>query len=361
MSEIRDIKMLSVNIHAMPCTNRCRHCWTSGSPEHRSVPAKQVLFVLERLSDIRSQIPQVGFFLFDEPTNHPYFFDIMEKASEMGLIGEHHFLATNGSILVKSSDDSWARLKKIGVNYLQFTLYGNESVHDDFAGRRGAFRNVEAAIEKCNNHGIEWVAGVILHSDNVREIMGTISYIKGLDESGNARVGWFPFMWQGRGRDAGRVSRTEYERWIPEDVRSRQKQLMDERSAIALILSEPELANRKTTEHLCTALTLNVDQDLNVFCGGACDSGGIASAVPELSDAFKLGNLEEAGFKPLLDNFLTGKWSGFTHLDSLTWGELADRYGDRDNDEIYWLFDLPGNKWPAMHLQKIYSESNGVI
>jgi MoaA/NifB/PqqE/SkfB family radical SAM enzyme len=316
------------------------------------VPVEQVYFTLEKLFDIHSYIPQVGFFLFDEPTTHPRFFDIMERAGELDLIGEQHFLATNGSILAKASEDTWSRLKQTGISYLQYTFYGNEAVHDEFAGRRGAFRNLETAIEKSIDHGMEWVAGVILHSNNIHEIIETISYIKGLDDSGNARVGWFPFMWQGRGRDADRVSRTEYERWIPEDVRSRKTQLMDERSAIDLIMNEPELANRKPTDNTCINLTVNIDRDLNVFCGGACDSGGIASAVPELSDAFKLGTLEETGFEPLLDTFLKGKWAGFTPLESITWGELADRYGNRNNDEMYWVFDLPLNKWAALHLQK---------
>ncbi len=37
-------------------------------------------------------------------------------------------------------------------------------------------------------------------------------------------------------------------------------------------------------------------------------------------------------------------------LNEITWGELAERYGDRANDEIYWLDDLPAHKWAAAYL-----------
>lgn len=352
MATLTDISMFTANIHAMPCTNRCRHCWTSGSVEHPRVPMEQVNFVLDKLAEVRLYIPQVGFFLYDEPTFHPQFLEIMERAAELNFFGEEYFLATNGSILAKAPDASWSRLKNTGIGYFQFTFYGKGAVHDGFAGRKGAFQNLLSMIERANQHEIEWVAGVVLHAENVAELIETVAYIKGLDASGKARVSWFPFLWQGRGRDAGRVRENQYERSIPVDVRQRRHLLMAERTAVTTILEDPELVNRRASESMCPGLTFHVHRDLSVFCGGACDSGGLAAAVPELADAFYLGKLTNEGFFPLIDVYQQRQIPGLRHLDGITWGELAARYGDRENDEVFYLYDLPEHKWAATHLLK---------
>lgn len=346
-----DISAFSIDVHITPCTNHCRHCWTQGSAHHRRVPIERVFFVLERLAEIRQHIPQGGFFLYDEPTAHPQFIDIVEKAAELGLICEGFFLPTNGSILAKSPEMVWQRLKSAGVDCLQLTVYGLEQTHDAFAGRRGAFQGVVTTIRRAMEYDIQWYAGVILHADDVDELEATISYLAGLDPSGQARVGWYPFSWQGRGRDAKRVRAHEYAR-LPESLRQRKAAFFEEREAVDRILTIPELAQRSADTDLCEALVFQVDRDLKVFCGGACDSGGIIGAVPELAEAFLLGELDQTGFLSLLAAYQQRPPRGIGLLREITWGELAERYGDRANNEMYWLDDLPSHKWAAAYLRE---------
>jgi MoaA/NifB/PqqE/SkfB family radical SAM enzyme len=333
----------------MPCTNRCRHCWTQGSVTHQRVPARQVRFVLEKLADLRSTTPQLGFFLYDEPTNHPQFIEIMERAVQLELIDDQFFLPTNGSILAQAPDDTWERLRNTGCDYLQFTVYGLEQTHDRFAGRKGAFQNIVTAARRANEFGIGWYAGVILHQGSVSELPDAIAYVRGLDPTGESRVGWFPFLWQGRGRDAERVRIDEYAR-LPEEMRRRRTSLVDERRGAEMILDDPKLSDRQASETLCSALVFHVERDLSVYCGGACDSGGIAAAAPELRGHFYLGKLTEDGFEPLLDAYRRRPPLGVRLLEGVTWGRLASRYGDRTNDEIYHLNDLPENKWATAYL-----------
>ncbi|MBN2383939.1 radical SAM protein [bacterium] len=355
MAESTAIPLLSLNIHAAPCTNRCRHCWTSGSNEHKRVPVDQVNFVLDKLAEVRPHIPFVGFFLLDEPTFHPQFIEIMEHAAELNVIGSEHFLATNGSILGTASDEKWDRLKNTGIGYFQFTFYGSETVHDEFAGRRGAFHNVVDTIQRANQHDIEWVAAIVLHRENIRDLAAVIQIVKGLDTSGNMRIGWFPFQWQGRGRVLPRVRKKEYEQYVPLDIRQHRKLLMTESAAIRAITADPELARRKPIETLCGALTLNIDRDLDVYCGGSCDAGGLAAAVPELARLFYLGKLTDEGFPPLLEKFLKRELPVMERLENINWAQLAERYGDPANDEIFYLYDLPTNKWSAAYLRDMFS------
>jgi len=346
-----DIGLFVTDIHATGCTNRCRHCWTQGSPKNPRVPVEQVLFALEKLAEVKAHVPYVGFFVYDEPTTHPQFLDIYERAAELGLMWEGVFLATNGSILAKAPDDVWQRLKKTGISYLQLTAYGLEQTHDAFAGRPGAFKGVVSTIQRAMGYGMDWCAGVVLHADNVDELEATVSHLKGLDPSGKAAVGWYPFSWQGRGRDAKRVRREQYAR-LPESTTQRRTSLVEEREAVARILENADLAGRHASDRACEKLGFQVDRDLRVFCGGACDSAGIVGAAPDLAGQFCLGKLGDDGFLPLLEAYLEARPQGIRLLEQVTWGELAEQYGDRANDEIYWLNDLPTHKWAATYLRE---------
>lgn len=331
------------------CTNRCKHCWTQGDPQNHRVPVEQVYFVLDKLAEFKNQMQNVWFFLYDEPTTHPQFIEIIERANELGLIGEEYFLATNGSVLASASDDMWERLKRTGVNCLQLTVYGLEKTHDEFAGRHGAFQNIVTTIQRATEHGIEWYAQVFLHPDNVSELADTIGYLKSLDCCGKPKVGWMPFLWQGRGRDAHRLRAKEFMQ-LPVEMRERATYLVEERQAIQRILQTPELACKRASESMCSLLTFQVDRDLKVFCGGSCDSGGIMAAAPELSEEFALGTLGNDGFLPILEAYQEKPPRPLQLLDDISWKELAERYGDKTNDEIYYLNDLPEYKWSSAYL-----------
>ena len=353
MSYLDSCQALSVNIHAAPCTNRCRHCWTEGQPRHKEVPTGQVLLVIEKLAEMKSRLPYVNFFLLDEPTMHQGFLPIMERASELGLIGEEFFMATNGALLAKAPDSTWSRLKKTGCNCLQFTFYGLRDTHDVFAGRPGAFIDLTEAVRRAAEFGFEWFAQIPLHPGNVAELESLMDFLRGLDSTGQARVGWFPFLWQGRGRAALRV-RGDLYRSLPEKLTRDRLQIVEEKQAIGRILADPELSVRKAGDSMCPVLTLQIERNLQVFCGGACDSGGIAAAVPELKTQFLLGELQDGGFEPILEKYCLDRPRILELLDRITWGELAERYGDRSNEEIYYLSDLPEHKWSSAYLIQEY-------
>lgn len=346
MSTPLPLDWVAVGIHAMPCANRCRHCWAEGSPRHALSPREQVARVLDHVAALREEVPAVFFFLYDEPTLHPHFVEILEHAAALGLTGEGFFLPTNGRGLARAGEETWARLKAAGVGSLQLTAYGLESTHDAFAGRRGAFRDLVQTIAQANAHGVSWYLGVVLHADDVDELPAALDYFRGLDPTGRARVGWHLFLWQGRGRAAPRVRREEYMRL---SARLRQRDdVVPEGEARRRILAEPELADRRLAR--CGGLTLHVERDLQVYCGGACDTGGIAGVVPELRGEFAMGSLDERGLFPFVRAYVEHPPRGVALLGEVTWGELAERYGDAAGDEMYYLEDLPTNKWAAMYL-----------
>lgn len=335
-----------VSIDGMPCTNRCQHCWAHGNVNHACVPDEQLVFVLDRLAEVHATGTQTPFFFYDEPTFHPQFVELMEHAAALGIIPDEYFMPTNGSILAKASDETWQRLKAAGVNSLQFTFYGLSDTHDTFAARKGAFAHIVEAIQRAGQHEVGWYAGVVVHPGNVDELDQTVAFVRNLAPDNNGHVGAFPFLWQGRGREANRIRETDRNRFGYQLAPVWQT----EHGIVTQILDTPELANKCASEPVCEALAVHVNRDLGVFCGAACDSGGVAAAVPELRSAFALGTLEPAGFLPLIERYHADPPRGIALLHQITWGELAERYGSQENDEIYFLYDLPSNKWAAQYL-----------
>lgn len=346
MSTPLPLDWVAVGIHAMPCANRCRHCWAEGSPRHALVPREQVTSVLDHVAALREEVPGVFFFLYDEPTLHPHFVEILEHAAALGLTGDRFFLPTNGRGLAGAEAETWERLKASGVGCLQLTAYGLENTHDAFAGRRGAFRDLVQTIAQANVHGVSWYLGIVLHADNIDELPAAIDYFRALDPDGQARVGWHLFLWQGRGRAAPRVRADGYMR-LPVRLRRRDDIVM-EAEARRRILGDPQLAERRLAR--CGGLTLHVERDLRVYCGGACDTGGIAGVVPELRGEFTMGTLDERGLFPFVRAYVECPPRGVALLGEITWGELAERYGNAAGDEMYYLEDLPNNKWAATYL-----------
>ncbi|MBN1880465.1 radical SAM protein [bacterium] len=349
MNQKPEINAFSVNIHAAACTNRCRHCWVAGDSKKSQVSTGQVMFILEKLAELRPLIPNLSFFIFDEPTVHEGYLEIFETAFGLGLIGDDFFLPTNGCVLASAPDTVWNRLKSAGCNCLQLTVYGMERTHDSYAGRQSAFRDVIGTIRRAGEFGIESYVQIPLHPGNVRELLETMEYIRSLHPEGAARVGWFPFSWQGRGRTAPRVRWSDYS-LLPQVVREKRSSILQEREAIERICSNSDLSSMAATSSMCDVLTFQIDRDLKVICGGSCDGGGIPAAAPDLRDRFCLGSLGSEGFLPLLTQYSTAKPDPVKLLESISWGELAERYGDAANDEIYYLNDLPQHKWAALYL-----------
>ena len=190
------------------------------------------------------------------------------------------------------------------------------------------------------------VIQVIWHADNTAELAQTLDFARGLDPSGATRAGYFVFAWQGRGRRARRPRRVDYDR-LPGDLKRRL--WVEEREAVGRICADAQLAARRADELRCQSLVLDVEHDLRVYGGGACD-GRCGRCGARTEEGVCPGDPGVRGLGPLLEAYVREPPRAIRWLREITWGELAERYGDRTNDEIYHLDDLPLSKWAAAYL-----------
>ena len=343
-----------LSIQAMPCTNQCGHCWIEGSPRHTLMPFETLNFVLESLADVAKSGIATGFVLFDEPTIHPEFVRILHRLTELDLIWPDFFLPTNGAGLARAPESTWAAVKALPSCYLQLSVHGMEQTHDAFARRQGAFKDVLGTLTRALEKGIECTLTYFLTPENLAEYAQIKELLHKLDPSDSTRVGAIPCLWQGRG---SRLPRPRPAQLAAHNIRYSPRFFATEADVIQHILADPEMAARRPGTSVCAgqgSAQLLLDPDLQLYTGQFCDGGGILSVVPEYRQHFRVGELDRRGFSSVIAALQTEQVpSGIAALNQTTWGELAEKYGDKENDEIFYIGDLPQGKWAAAYLREV--------
>lgn len=349
---------LIVTIHAMPCTNRCRHCWTLGAPGREFMGRETIFGLLEQIAALRKHAPHVFHYFFFEPTTHPDFVSIFLEAARLELIWDEFFFPTNGAGLSDLADDAWRDLADAGLEYLQFTVFGLESTHDRFACRKGAFNSIVEAASAANRHGVTWTTGIMAHPDNLEELEEVRDRFTRL---GATNLGIFTFEWQGRGTGIKRLREADLER-LPESVRSPLNRLwVPEWRIVERILKDDEFGSNQPFSCDCELTAFEIFPDMNVYLGGGCDGGGLMAVLPEMVERFRIGSLREEPLAAILTRAILDPPDIVRSARELTWRELAERYGDRSGEELF-RFPLHGNtpsplpdrKWLASYLREKY-------
>jgi molybdenum cofactor biosynthesis enzyme MoaA len=193
--------LIFVRIHAMPCVNRCWHCFCNGSPAGSFMDETVVLSVLDHLVELREKTGVKVFPMFyDEPTLHRGFLNIMRYQLEMDLIYDGWWFATNGFGLAGLSDEGWADLARMGFSGIRLTFHGLSQEHDRLAGRIGAYDDLVMTIRRAEEYGIEWFAGMVLNAENVSVYEQTKAAIEGMGTL-CVEFGWMLPQSQGRAAD----------------------------------------------------------------------------------------------------------------------------------------------------------------
>lgn len=351
--ESSPIKALTLSIFAMPCVNRCRHCWTRGEPGTGFMDFKDIENILKQLSDMKTRGWLAMPLFYYEPTVHPDFMRIFGSMSTLGLVPDYFFMATNAAGLARRPDAEWQALKVRGFDWLSFTLYGFEDAHDRFAGRKGAYSDIMQAIERSNRNGINWYAGVLLHKGNLSEVEVLTKHLK---DMGAQTAGAFPAMWQGRAMELARLKRADIEK-LPERLRTQFSQtLLTEREVKERILSDDALGSRTAADCSCKGMVLEVEPDLSVYTGASCDEGGLKSVLPALKEHFRIGSLRDEPLVDIVERCMTAPPPVVRMTLEVTWRQLAERFADPTSDALWLETDqvhkLVSKKWLAAYVRE---------
>ncbi len=335
--------MIFVRIHAMPCVNRCWHCFCSGSPKDPSMDGETVLGILDDLALLKKESGETVFPLFyDEPTIHPDFVSILGHQLALGLIFDDWWFPTNGYGLVRLSDEGWRELAGKGFTGIRLTFHGVGERHDRRAGRVGAYDDLVETIRRAECFGVDWFAGMMLNAENASEYEETKAEVETLG-SPCTRFGWMLPMSQGRAAGTGnRVRLGQVSHLIGPDSGWR-----TEADHVRTILADEALSGRRAWNPDCGTISLDVDHDLTVTFGGGCDG----DPYDCLKAAMVLGNLRTDSMGQCYRRCMEEPPTPARMLSGMTWGGLATRYGDPHSDYVYHASDLAGRKWASQYLR----------
>lgn len=327
----------------MPCVNRCWHCFCEGSPGGGFLAEEKCIWILDRLAELKEQTGLIVFPMFyDEPTLHPRFKQIMIHQLKLGLIYDEWWFSTNGYGLARMSDTNWEELAEAGFNAIRLTFHGIGEDHDRQVGREGAYQDLTRVIAKAEQYGVEWLGGMMLNAENQSMYERTRDAIERLGTP-CSKFGWMLPQSQGRALEAGnRPSKDDISRLI-----SGRQGWFAEGEFVGKVLSDPELGNR-TAKHLaCGIVYLDLNEDLDVFYGGGCD-GDPFSIIKE---QVYLGSMKEDGIATAYQRYLDDPPAPARLLHEASWAELARRYGDPDDSQVFHYTDLVGRKWAEAYLK----------
>ncbi len=305
--------------------------------------------VLDQLADLKAKLGTIVFpMYFDEPTIHPSFKEIMKHQLKLGLIYDDWWFSTNGYGLARMSDDDWSELAKAGLDYIRLTFHGIGQVHDELVGREGAYNDLLETIGKSEQHKVNWMAGMMLNSENQSMYEETK---KTITELGTpcSQFGWMVPHVQGRATEACNLVKMSE---ITRLMEGKELYWYSEGDFVRKVLSDSNLSERTARDNRCGIVYLDVDEDLNVFFGGGCDGDPFCF----VKDRVFLGNLENSTMSDCYNKYLNEPPEPVQLLNQITCGELARKFGNKTNEGVFFHSSLTGRKWPAEYLREYYRE-----
>lgn len=173
------------------CNLRCKHCYRDSS----ALNAESGLSddrCIKLVDEIKELSPPIVLLTGGEPLLRNNVFDIIARCKESGLrVG----LSTNGTVI---DEGAAYKIKESGVDYVGISIDGGESLHDEFRGVKGAFRQSWNAIERLNKIGVKTGVRFTLTDENKADLFYVMDKAQ---ESGTKRFCLYHLVYSGRARD----------------------------------------------------------------------------------------------------------------------------------------------------------------
>lgn len=173
------------------CNLRCVHCYSDSMAQQYpgELNWEQMKSVVDDLAAYK--IPSL-LFSGGEPLIHPRFFDLVEYATAAGL---KLTISTNGTLI---TPEKAAQLKQSEVAYVGISLDGIGDIHDEFRGKKGAFKAAVRGFKYCEEVGQKTGLRMTLTRHNVANLDHILDFI---EEQGIQRTCFYHLVPAGRGSE----------------------------------------------------------------------------------------------------------------------------------------------------------------
>jgi hypothetical protein len=331
---------ITVRIHATPCGDKYAVDNLHGGPSQPIMPIGALGKVLREAITLRESGCEVVVRILDEPTTHPDFVQVQERLLGGGLCGAPCFLTSNGEGLVQCPEEHIRRLKQTGMAGINLRWYGDETTHDWFVGRKGAFNIQMDAAWRMIEHQFEVTSTLYAHRNNCSQLVEfrnkLMEMLPGEQAVGLALPG-----------SVGRAAKPEMR---PLDI-IESLDCANEQTWVERIKESKELGDTRLGE-VDAGIYMDVYGDLSVF----------ASPPQSLPYPFlpklRVGKIKETPLAEMAqacrENEVIKAWAAATYM------ELATQV-DIPGEEIYTLQDITQNRWALPHLAMLFDINQSAL
>lgn len=169
------------------CNLHCRHCYQSSGPRAADgeLNLPQKIEVIDQFG--RAYVAMVAF-AGGEPTLSKHLEPCLRRCQHYGM---HTTLATHGMLM---DAERCARLAGLGLRYVEVSLDSiDPEIHDDFRGRRGAWRQaVEGIKNVVATDGMRAGLAMCVHRGNLHEVEPMLKFAVDLGVSCFAHFNFIP-------------------------------------------------------------------------------------------------------------------------------------------------------------------------
>jgi len=152
------------------CNLRCKHCYqdSGGQAMPDELDTEEAKAVLEQFRD--AGVAAVAF-SGGEPLIRQDFFEVAKYAKELDF---YVSVATNGTLI---TPDTAKKLKKV-ADYVEISLDGFETTHDEFRGIPGVWKRTCKGIKNCVRAGLDTCVATTVTKWNLKEIPELIDFVE---------------------------------------------------------------------------------------------------------------------------------------------------------------------------------------
>lgn len=186
------MKSLFFMLNTTACNNSCAHCYVPQQRKKRFKTLNEIIAIFDILSHLRKaplQVENITIYFHDEPTLHPDILKILD------LVQQYNFsyvrgLMTNGSGISRRPNGTAIATSfyNLGATTACMSFFGNESQHDIFSGRNGAYNDLMTAITICKNIGFNIHINLFITPQNLMTFSTTEKLLRQMSDSFNVSV-----------------------------------------------------------------------------------------------------------------------------------------------------------------------------
>lgn len=317
-------RRMTLEVEMNSCNQNCRHCYAGGGKEKYLCSLSWLKWVYNEFKSVFNGevLLDIGY-LLHQITLHPHFFKILDWLQSNFDKRLNRQIITNGTMIARDKN-FFSNLMRRKINSFQLTLYGIGNTHDNFARRKGSYKDIIQATERAKSAGLLVFWNIHMRRRMVGEIppIYTLSQKYDIDE-----IAWVSASPVGNfiQRTDLRVRQRDIEKY-KSIIKSSLKYLKTEREIIESLSSEEKPCDKD--EILPEPIfCIRHNEEVYRFFSG-------------YTPYAYYGNLRKKGAKTIIERKIKGiiPWSRVR--EEISKSEVAKRYGNPYSDLLYYPENL---------------------